>query len=159
MLKEVNVTHKIVLSMLILGICFFVFQTIKCYNIRFPTVEDKLMEISFSAYRIIAATAMIIISEIIEILLLTKQKNQLVCKIFTGILIFLLAFGIFLMLIRLKTNYYILTYWNWYNIGQEVFDNLFSVISNFVVGIISILTSGAGLILLKIIGHYLKGRR
>ena len=145
--------------MLILGICFFVFQTIKCYNIRFPTVEDKLMEISFSAYRIIAATAMIIISEIIEILLLTKQKNQLVCKIFTGILIFLLAFGIFLMLIRLKTNYYILTYWNWYNIGQEVFDNLFSVISNFVVGIISILTSGAGLILLKIIGHYLKGRR
>lgn len=145
--------------MLILGICFFVFQTIKCHNIRFPTVEDKLMEISFSAYRIIAGTAIIIISELIEILLLTKQKDQLVCKIFIGILIFLLAFGIFLMLIRLKTNYYILTYWNWYNIGQEVFDNLFSVISNLVVGIISILTSGAGLILLKIIGHYLKDRR
>lgn len=116
------------------------------------------MEISFSAYRIIAGTAIIIISELIEILLLTKQKDQLVCKIFIGILIFLLAFGIFLMLIRLKTNYYILTYWNWYNIGQEVFANLFSVISNLFVGIISILTSGAGLILLKIIGHYLKDR-
>ena len=158
MLKELNVIHKIVLSMLILGVGFFVFQTIKCHNIRFSTVEDELIEMSESTERVLIGTAIIVISEIIEIILLIKYDSQLAHKVFVGILLFLLFFGIFLMLLHLKTYFYMFTFFmNWEKI--EEFDNFFNIVSNLFVGIISILTSGAGLILLKIIGHYLKNRQ
>lgn len=158
MLKELNVIHKIVLSMLILGIGFFVFQTIKCHNIRFSTVGDELIEMHDSYVRVSIGTKIIVISEIIEIILLIIQKSQLSYKIFVRILVFLLFFGIFLMLLHLKTYFYMFTFsLNWGKI--EEFDNFFNIVSNLFIGVISILTSGAGLILLKIIGHYLKGRR
>lgn len=155
MLKELNVIHKIVLSMLILGIGFFVFQTIKCHNIRFSTVDDELIEMHDSGVRVLTGMKIIVISEIIEIILLIIQKSQLSYEIFVRILVFLLFFGIFLMLMHLKTYFYMLTFFiNWEKF--EEYDNFFNIVSNLFVGVISILCSSAGLILLKIVNHFFK---
>lgn len=155
MLNKINRIHMITLLILMAGICILLFQTIKCQNIKFIDKESEILETQNSTWRILIGTFIISISEIIEIILLIKYKDLLAHKIFVITLVMFIIFGVIIILLHIKTYFFMFTFQG-YQIEQKELRNFFCIISNLVVGGLAIITSSASLIILKIITQICK---